>query len=138
AEEAAHHLEEGGLVGDLVLGDAGRSRRRCTSPRSVHLRRKWLRGGRKSRAECRRWTLARRWTRTRRGRVTLVPVHLRADLAALLEHPDRIGDVPAAEVPALVLRLAALQAGVAARLHALASEADADDWECFAAAEVAR
>jgi len=40
----------------------------------------------------------------------------RPDLAALLADPARIADVPAAELPALVLRLAALQSAVAARL----------------------
>ena len=70
--------------------------------------------------------------------MTLVPVHLRADLAALLEHPDRIGDVPAAEVPALVLRLAALQSAAAARLHRLATEAQVDDCECLDVEEVSR
>lgn len=60
------------------------------------------------------------------------------DLAALLERPDRIGEVPAAELGALAMRLAALQGAVATRLHRLASERDVDDCECFDVDEVSR
>ena len=42
-----------------------------------------------------------------------------ADLADLLDNPARVADVPAAELPALVLRLAAVQTAVAVRLGAL-------------------
>jgi hypothetical protein len=38
------------------------------------------------------------------------------DLAALLANPALLTDVPAGELPALVLRLAAIQSAVAARL----------------------
>jgi predicted DNA-binding transcriptional regulator AlpA len=47
------------------------------------------------------------------------------DLGALLDHPERVGEVPAAELPAIVLRLAALQSAVAARLTAEATSAPA-------------
>jgi hypothetical protein len=62
----------------------------------------------------------------------------RPAIAAFLADPARVGDVPAAELPALAMRLAALQAAVAARLHTLASEAEADDCACFAVEDVAR
>ena len=42
------------------------------------------------------------------------------DLGVLLTDPARIAEVPAAELPALVLRLAAVQSAVAARLAATA------------------
>jgi hypothetical protein len=59
------------------------------------------------------------------------------EAAALLD-PARLAHVPAAELPALVLRLAALQSAVAARLHRLAGDGQADDCECFDAEAVAR
>jgi hypothetical protein len=45
----------------------------------------------------------------------------RPDFLALLEHPDRIGEVPAAEVPALLALLASEQARLAALQGALAA-----------------
>ena len=60
------------------------------------------------------------------------------NLADLIADPTRLAEVPPAELPALVLQLAALQAGAAARLQALASAAEADDCECYDAEEVAR
>jgi hypothetical protein len=62
----------------------------------------------------------------------------RVDLAALVDHPEHVDAVPAAELPALALRLAALQAAVAVRLHRLASEDAGDDCACFTVEEVAR
>lgn len=63
----------------------------------------------------------------------------RADLTALLADPTGVAEVPAAELPALAMGLAALQGAVAARLAALASEADStDDCACFSIEEVAR
>ena len=63
---------------------------------------------------------------------------VRPGLAELLVDPARVADVPAAELPALALRLAAVQGMVAARLHALAAEADADECACFTVDEVAQ
>jgi hypothetical protein len=62
----------------------------------------------------------------------------RPDLAVLLDHPERIGEVPAAELPALAMRLAALQGAVAVRLHRVVGDRDGDDCECFDAEEVSR
>jgi hypothetical protein len=56
----------------------------------------------------------------------------------LLADPGLVADVPAGELPALALELAALQSAVAARLQAIASNAEADDCECYDAEEVAR
>jgi hypothetical protein len=66
-----------------------------------------------------------------------VGVMSRPDFAALLD-PAHVADVPAGELPALSMHLAALQAAVAARLHALVAERDGDDCECLSAEEVAR
>jgi hypothetical protein len=60
------------------------------------------------------------------------------DLAALLADPGRVAEVPAVELPALAIQLAALQTAVAVRLHRLAVEQDGDDCECFDVEEVSR
>jgi hypothetical protein len=60
------------------------------------------------------------------------------DVGALLERPELVREVPAAELPALAMRLAALQGAVAGRLHALAGEAVDDGCACFTVEEVAR
>lgn len=62
----------------------------------------------------------------------------RPDLAALLADPARVAGLPAAELPALALRLAALQSAVAARLHQIVGEHDGDDCEAFDVEEAAR
>jgi hypothetical protein len=62
----------------------------------------------------------------------------RLDLARLLDRPEHVDAVPAAELPALALRLAALQAAVAVRLQSLAAEDAGDDCACFAIEEVAQ
>ena len=62
------------------------------------------------------------------------PVH--TDLHALLDHPEQVAQVPPAELPALALRVAALQTAIAARLHSVVSEYQGDDCDCFDVDEV--
>jgi len=64
------------------------------------------------------------------------PVH--TDLHALLDHPEQVAEVPPAALPALALQLAALQGAIAARLHRLVSNNQADDCECLDAEGVSR
>src|SRR5438445_12881314 len=61
-----------------------------------------------------------------------------AVIATLLAGPARVADVPAAELPALAVQLAALQGAIAARLHGLVSNDQADDCECLDAEGVSR
>jgi len=58
------------------------------------------------------------------------------DLGALLADPAAVAQVPPAELPALALRVAALQAAIAARLHGLVDNDHADDCECLDAEAV--
>ena|SRR5205809_2146379 len=58
------------------------------------------------------------------------------DLGRLLADPAAVAQVPPAELPALALRVAALQTAIAARLHSVVSEYQGDDCECFDVEEV--
>src|SRR2546426_8216806 len=63
---------------------------------------------------------------------------MKVDLAAIVEHPERVADVPAVELPALALRVAALQTAIAARLHTVVSDYQGDDCDCLDVEEVSR
>src|SRR2546425_4548883 len=58
------------------------------------------------------------------------------DLHTLLDHPEQVAQVPPAELPALALRVAALQTAIAARLYSVVSEYQGDDCDCFDVDEV--
>ncbi|SRR6266404_741866 len=60
------------------------------------------------------------------------------DLHTLLADPGAIAQVPPAELPALALRVAALQTAIAARLHSVVSEYQGDDCDCLDVEEVSR
>src|SRR2546425_4390042 len=63
---------------------------------------------------------------------------LHTDLGRLLADPAAVAQVPPAELPALALRVAALQTAIAARLHSVVSDYQGDDCDCFDVDEVSR
>ena len=63
---------------------------------------------------------------------------LHLDLGRLIADPAAVAQVPPAALPALALQLAALQGAIAARLHRLVSNNQADDCECLDAEGVSR
>lgn len=62
----------------------------------------------------------------------------RRHLLALLEQLDEGIEQATTELPTVALRLSALLGKVAARLHQLTSDQEADDCECYDAKEVSR